>query len=474
MKKLGWTARLAWGQSLILVIALAAAGIAGYRERVAAGERQALRLGLALLTELRERGGDSALAEGVFHANEQMAYLKVRKVDDRLDLAWYQSLDLADRGQCPPSQVLTGRSRWCRPLGARLVDVRLSGLPPGELLQAGLWVGGGPRQAGMVSFGELWAWFLAGGAGLALVLSLAWRQGRRWQELGRLARAAAAVIPPARRPLDQESEWGFLEQTLGSLGKELKLHKVQLARAMQALRDRRADGKRGLRLALRQKDLEDEKEKLGFSRSLAELKPPLRHLAQMSRVLEQRIGEGLPAEDQGRLHRLLRESEKALGRLLEMETELKLTTEREPAEQVNLHELVWQMGPALEAEGIQVRFVNPLPTLWLPQPRMERLFRELIRAAAGERGEQRRTTVEVGYADLHDRLAFFVKGSPGAAVKSFSETAGSWVRHALQQYRGSVWMEARPGKGGIIYFTLAKDTLSKPSVPEPETRAEAA
>jgi len=474
MKKLSWIAGLAWGQSMILAITLTAAGIAGYRERAAAEERQARRLGTALLTELHARGGDASLAESMFHANEQFAYLKVREVEHQVDLAWYQSLNLADSGQCPSPKAFTGRARWCRPLGARLVDVRLGGPLGGDILQAGLWVGGGPRQAGILPWGELWAWLLVGGCGVVLALSLAWRQGHPLQELTRKAREVSAVIPPARRPLDQENEWGFLKQTLESLGKELKFHKVQLAKAHQVLGNRKAEGNRGLRLALRQKEQEVEKEKKELGRSLEQLKPPLRHLAQISRVLEQRIAESLAPEDQGRLRRLLRESEKALHRLLEIETELKLVIEREPTELVNLSELIWEMGPELEAEGIRVHLANSLPTLWLPRQRMQRLYRELIQAAAGERGERGKVTVEVGYANLGDRLAFFVKGSRGAGVRKFSEATSSWARHALQQYHGTIWVEYQPNQGGILYFTLAKDSLAKSAPSEPEPMAEAA
>jgi hypothetical protein len=461
MKKLSWTAGVAWSQSLILGIALLAAGITSYRERGAAQERQTRRLGSALLTELRDSGGEPALAESLFHANEQLAYLKVRQVENQVDLAWYRSQELAGRGECPPPPAVTERVRSCRPLDARLVDVQVRGLAPGDILQAGLWVSGGPRPAGVLSAGELWAWLVVAVCGLALAFSLAWRQGHPLRELSRRAGQLAEVIPPAHRPLYQDHEWGTLEQTLESLGKELKLHKIQLAKAHQVLGNRRAEGRRELRLALGQKEQEAEQEKRELSRSLAELKMPLRHLAQMSRVLEQRVGEGLPPEDQGRLRRLSRESEKALHRLLEIETELKLVLEREPAEQLNLSELIWKLGPEWEAAGIRIQLVNPLPTLWLPRPRMERLFRELIQAAAGERVEKRKAVVEVGYANLRDRLAFFVKGARGAGIRKFSETAASWARHALQPYRGMIWVEYQPEQGGIIYFTLAKDALAK-------------
>ena len=327
--------------------------------------------------------------------------------------------------------------------------------------QAGLWASGGPGPAGVFPAGEVWAWLLVGVSGLALIWGLAWRQGKPLRELSRRAAQLLEVIPPAHRPLEPGQEWGLLKQTLEGLAKELKLHKIQLAKAHQVLANRRAEGKRELRLVLREKEQEAEREQREFGQTLAELKPGLRHLAQMSRVLERRVGKGLPAEDQGRLHRLGRESEKALHHLFQIEAELKLVTLPEPAELVNLSELIWKMGPEWAAAGIRIQLPNPLPTLWLPRQRLERLFRELIRAAAGEIAEGRQALVEVGYANLGDRLIFFVKGAGAAGVGKLSESAYSWARHALQPFRGKIWVKYLPEQRGIIYFTLAKETLNQ-------------
>jgi len=461
---------------LILVLALLAAGMAGYRERVREQELEAGKSGLALLTELRARGGGAALAESIFRANENFAYLKVRDVANQVDLAWYRSLALAEKGPCALPAVSTAGPgpRFCRPLRARVVDVKLAGLNPGDVFQAGLWSAGGPRSGGVFSPRELWSWLLVMGCGLALAWVLARRQGEPLRRLSQRAREVSAVIPPTHRPLDREDEGEMIEQTLAGLGKELRLHKVQLATAHSAFRSRIADSRRQLRQALKQQEQIAAKEKKELALALAELKTPLRHLAQMSRVLEQRIGDGLPLEDQGRMRRLLRESEKALHQLLEIETDLKLVTEREPVEQLNLSELIWKMGPGLEAEGIRVQSENPLPTLWLEPKRMERLFRELIHAAAGQAGLRSKTTVQVGYANLRDRLAFFVKGTRGAGVKKLSEDVNSWAQRLLQAYQGRIWVEYQPNRGGVIYFTLAKDSLTRKIAPEAEASAEAA
>jgi len=469
-----WMARLAWGQGFVLVLALAAAGLGSWRARLQQEEAEARRSGLALLEELKAGGSAPGLAEGIYHADDRVAYLRLRREENRVDVTWYRSLALAEGAGCPPPKLTGINSRYCRELDARLVDVQLTGPAPGDLLQAGLWVSRGPAALREGGLGELGSWLLAAGCGLVLVMILGWRRAESLRQLSRRAREVSEVIPPVHRPLESEDEWEAISRTLEGLAKELKWHKVQLSRLNSVFRRRVSDGTRRWRKAFREKEQRSEQEQKEWGQALSALKPLIRHLAQMSRVLEQRVGESLAPEDQGRLRRLLRESEKALSQLLEIEKEFKLVEGEDPVEQVNLRELIWKMAPSLEQEGIRLSFMSPLPTLWLPSAPMERLWRELIHAAAGTEGIRAAGTVEIGYANLRDRLVFFLKGTRGAGVKKLSESVSSRAQRVLEPFRGRLWLEYHPHQGGVIYFTLAKERLTRPETPEVEGRAEAA
>lgn len=216
-----------------------------------------------------------------------------------------------------------------------------------------------------------------------------------------------------------------------------------------------------------------------------DLRSPLTPIIGFAEFLRQRSRErgdaemdGLLAEieGQGRKMLALLEDLLCLAKVGKLECPLKPTDTAEI-----LRESLAELADSVVASGVEIRIVEPLPSIGVPETLLAQVFRNLVGNAihyAGKAGG----IVEVGGERHHDFVRFFVRdhgpgvpweerekvfdvfyrGSTGKHLKG-TGIGLAIVQKIARLYRGGVWVEETPGGGATFWVEMIDESTSLPA-----------
>jgi len=336
-----------------------------------------------------------------------------------------------------------------------------------------------------------------------------WTSKRITEPLARLTAASrrlAAFDFSERIPASGRDEIAELAAAFNHLSEQLQknmLQKDQYAARLAELNDNleRIVASRTEDLVnanLRLKNAAAEKEDLLRAVS-HDLGAPLRNIAGIAHLLEQKHGAGLGLEGIEKLARIrnnVRHDLQMIEQLLDIS---RIKHQRGGTARIDLNELLAQIRNDLcftfEKESVQLVINEILPVIYSDRNRVRQLFQNLIDNSIKYMGDQTRPKIDVGWAEEEKIYLFWVSdngmGIPAdqkdkifgifRRVKN-SQTAQiegkgvglAVVKSIVEVLGGEIWVESRPSIGSTFYFTMARSLVENPSGdshPRPEHEA---
>jgi len=313
----------------------------------------------------------------------------------------------------------------------------------------------------------------AGGIGLGLIFAY-----QVYLPVGKLAVKIKYIEPGLFNNLKPEPDWIYsLNQDLGIIRKELQARSEHIVKVQGIFKKWRQVQAQKLKDRIDFLDRALKSTQLQLFRLVEELKGPIRHIAQNTRLLYNQASTQLPVEMEGKFLILLRETERVRDVLIEFEEALELKKHQdEEAEMVNLNELLTslqsEMSQLLDSYHAQIKFKNPLPTIYCHRARMSELLKGLIEFLLRQEPERVNPSIEIGYTNLEDRLFFTLSITGEKKLKAeplvdaddlMPERPPLELKPALriivEGYGGDLWKGEDEEKNGVIFFTLPKSSL---------------
>jgi signal transduction histidine kinase len=286
---------------------------------------------------------------------------------------------------------------------------------------------------------------------------------------------AAVMVGALRRRADDASRAALRQQReasdsrIADSQRQIDAHRQ---RAQQILRRRAA---KLIRVARQLKRSNDELDQFAYITS-HDLRAPLRGIANLSRWIEEDIGESFPPEARkqmdllrGRVHRM----EALIDGILRYSRvgRVKVTPQAVDVTQL-VREVIDLLAPP--PERFRIEIVDPLPTLRTDRVRLQQVFMNLIGNAI-KHHDKSNGLIRIGCRDLDEFFEFSVSDDgPGIDVQYHErvfvifqtleprdkvEGTGvglSLVKKIVEHYGGSVRISSKRGEGATFYFTWPK------------------
>jgi light-regulated signal transduction histidine kinase (bacteriophytochrome) len=225
-----------------------------------------------------------------------------------------------------------------------------------------------------------------------------------------------------------------------------------------------------------------------------DLKEPLRGIHNHARFLLEDNAEKLDQESAGRLGRLVFLSQRMERLVNELLYFSRLGRQELAIQPTDLGAVVKDIESTLDhflqERGARILLPAPLPVVTCDRPRVTELLRNLITNAVKYNDKQDKL-IEIGVLkskeDGDGRPVFFVKDNGLGIAPEFhqdifrifkrlqaskdpQEGTGvglTFVKKIVERHGGEIWLESRPAKGTIFYFTLE----APPHDSKPESKA---
>ncbi len=286
--------------------------------------------------------------------------------------------------------------------------------------------------------------------------------------------------------LSERSEPRFLAKALALLRKELTQKNEHITKVQKMFRNWRRVQNQKYKNKIKHLEKALNQTETQLYNLVENLKPSIRHILQMSRLLYVQASDKLPVEMEGRFLILMREAEQCRDQLLELEEalELKRDGEKSKNELVSLQELVFdlknELKELLENYQAQIKLKTTLPSIYCRWNWLHQLFKGLIEELLTKSEGIEKPIIEIGYNNLNDRLLFYLsllgekKQEPAKkdsaeeidleSEEDISKASSTFPRPSLvaivENYGGELWEGENEQGNGIIFFTLSKHRLS--------------
>jgi len=221
-------------------------------------------------------------------------------------------------------------------------------------------------------------------------------------------------------------------------------------------------------------------EKEDFLRAVShDLNAPLRNISGMATMLLMKYRDTFNEDVVHRLERIQKNVKVETDLLSELLELSRIKTRRHKQEQVDLHELVEDLGGMFEQDlsSRQIKLVidGKLPVLPCERTRMRQVFQNLIDNAIKYMGDSTERRISVGgeqrgalyefyvrdtgqgiEPDDIDKVFFIFRRGKSAAVQSVAgKGVGlACVKSIIETYGGSIWVESQVNQGTTFRFTI--------------------
>ena len=232
------------------------------------------------------------------------------------------------------------------------------------------------------------------------------------------------------------------------------------------------------RVAQRTAELQAANQELeAFSYSVShDLRAPLRHIEGFIELLEHQAAGQLDSTSQEYL-RVIRESSREMGRLMEALLTLSRTT-RTPLQKraINTRELVDKVLGDLRLDAGERRIewvIGPLPEVQADPSLLRQVWFNLLANAVKFTHGREVARIEAGAQSAPNEVVFYVRDNGAGFDMQYAErlfgvfqrlhNASDFegtgvglaiVRRIIQRHGGRVWAEGRPNSGATFYFSL--------------------
>ncbi|HEY7746524.1 MAG TPA: PAS domain S-box protein [Desulfuromonadales bacterium] len=207
-----------------------------------------------------------------------------------------------------------------------------------------------------------------------------------------------------------------------------------------------------------------------------DLRSPLTPIIGFAGFLRHHCRERLDAETDGILAEIEGQGRKMLALLEDLLCLAKVGKLERPLEPTDTREVLRQsladLAAGIKESGTEIRIIEPLPPIGVPETLLAQIFRNLIGNALQYAGKQG-GTVEVGGERLLERVRFFVRdhgpgvppvererifdlfyrGSTGKHLKG-TGIGLAIVQKIARLYQGGVWMEETTGGGATFWVEM--------------------
>ena len=299
------------------------------------------------------------------------------------------------------------------------------------------------------------------------------------------ALAMGGELPPL--PVRRSDEIGALARSFTDTAARLALARDQLLAANANLERQVAQRTLELsRLTVRlQREIDTKNE---FLRTVShDLNAPLRNIAGMTAMIQQRFGSQLPEEVAKRLERIAANVQLESGMLDDLLELSRLRTRPGQPEDVNLDELLAQivgaLGHELSERRIECTAAPGLPVLHVERNLARQVFQNLIDNAIKYMGDRPVRRIEIASdvdatedvvrirvkdtgpgiaeADREKIFQVFRRGSdPGTAAIPGRGIGLPSVRAVVERWSGSLTVESEVGEGSTFIVTLPTDRIA--------------
>jgi len=228
-----------------------------------------------------------------------------------------------------------------------------------------------------------------------------------------------------------------------------------------------------------------------------DLGAPLRNIAGIAHLLEQKHGESLGSEGLEKLGRIrtnVRHDLQMIEQLLDIS---RIKSQRGGLSRIDLNDLLAQIRDDfsfyLEQKSIQLVIDDILPVIYAERNRIRQLFQNLIDNAIKYMGDEPRPRIEIGWTE-EERIYLFWVGDNGTGIpadqkdKIFgifrrvknAQTAQvegkgvglAVVKTIVEVLGGEIWVETGPNSGSTFYFTMDRSLVGGSSTPAPDAQSQ--
>lgn len=328
-----------------------------------------------------------------------------------------------------------------------------------------------------------------------------WMSKRICEPLTQLSAAAkrmAALDFTERIPASGHDEVAMLAESFNYLATELHKNISQKDQYATELADLNANLERIVSLRteelvnanLRLKNAIAEKEE--FLRAVShDLSAPLRNIAGLAHLLEQKHSESLNGDARDKLARISSNVKHELQMIEQLLEISRIKSQRGRSTLVDLQELLAQirndLSFSLEEKGIKMIVPGILPVIYAERNRVRQLFQNLIDNAIKYIGDQPRPRIEIGWSEEEKIHLFWISDNgmgipPDQKDKIFGifrrvtnkEAAAiegkgvglAVVKTIVELLGGEIWVESKLGEGSTFYFTMDRALVSPETQPE--------
>ncbi len=228
-----------------------------------------------------------------------------------------------------------------------------------------------------------------------------------------------------------------------------------------------------------------------------DLGAPLRNIAGIAHLLEQKHGEGLGPEGLEKLGRIrtnVRHDLQMIEQLLDIS---RIKSQRGGLSRIDLNDLLAQIRNdftfSLEQKSIQLVIGDILPVIHAERNRIRQLFQNLIDNAIKYMGDEPQPRIEIGWAE-EERIYLFWVSDNGTGIpadqkdKIFgifrrvqnAQTAQvegkgiglAVVKSIVEVLGGEIWVETGPNPGSTFYFTMDRSVVGGDASPAPDAQSQ--